>query len=36
MIPDKTSKTVEIFINNHLVSIIRVMEFSGQGLYNLH
>jgi hypothetical protein len=36
MIPDKTSKTVEIFINNHLVSIIRVMEFTGQGLYNLH
>ncbi|WP_223592514.1 hypothetical protein [Neobacillus bataviensis] len=36
VILDKFSTTVEIFINNHLVRKIRVIEASGHGWYNIH
>ncbi|MEO2075912.1 MAG: hypothetical protein ABGX20_11125 [Bacillus sp. (in: firmicutes)] len=36
MIPDKISKIVEIYLNNHLVRTIRVIEVSGRGWFNIH
>jgi hypothetical protein len=35
VIRDKYSKTVEIFINDHLVRKIRVIEFTEKGMYNI-
>jgi hypothetical protein len=34
VIPDRYSKTVEIFINDHLVRKIKVIEFTVMGIYN--
>ncbi|MCQ6282528.1 hypothetical protein [Bacillus sp. EB600] len=34
VIPDKYSKSVEIFINDHLVRKIRVVELTVKGMYN--
>jgi hypothetical protein len=36
VIHDKYSKTVEIFINDHFVSKIRVKEISPNGWHNIH
>ena len=35
VIPDKYSKAVEIFINEHLVRKIRVVELTVKGMYNI-
>jgi hypothetical protein len=36
VILDNSSKTVEVFINNHLCRKIRVIEALGHGWYNIH
>jgi hypothetical protein len=35
VIPDRYSKTVEIFINGQLVRKIRIKEFTVKGMYNI-